>query len=145
MRKIVTGCIIILAFHLLISCQSKGTYHFSQPLEQIDTIEIIERNYAGTIVKVLNVLDKEEYAQILEDIKELPCYLWWNDPPNGIEGKAIKITYLNKEIDYLTERSVAVYSNNRYKYGPIILTRKILKNCLLSIWSHSHYIVDSWL
>ena len=68
----------------LTGCQKKGTYIFAQPIEQIDTIEMIDRNYAGTIVEVLKVLDKEKYAQILEDIKELPCYLWWGDPPNFI-------------------------------------------------------------
>lgn len=98
----------------LVGCQSSATIVLLHPEDKIASVEILE--ICSGKENSLKFLDEESIADIIDDLKSMNCYMYFNDPCQTIEGMVIKIVYSNGDYDLVTSSSHAFYSNEQISF-----------------------------
>jgi len=85
---------------LLVRCFGPQRYRFSQSVDQIVSIDIVEGmtekdacsgNFSNAVV--LASIPEEVWDQVVTEIKEVKCRSYIGDPIEWIGGKVFRITY----------------------------------------------------
>lgn len=85
----------------LTCCSKETTYQSVQLFENIQSIEIVdvkvcystEEHSFFNEISVQTIIEQEYWEELWEDILELPCERHFQDPPQWLEGFAVRIIY----------------------------------------------------
>ena len=96
----------------LTGCTGKTRYQFSRPLDSICSIEIVDISGEGARtdqelgkITVIQALDSSDWNQFLDGLQDIPCWKYWNDPPQYIRNHAIQVGYEDGTIEMLSSSS----------------------------------------
>lgn len=108
--SIILGASVILTY--LTGCTGETRYQFSQPLDSICSIEVVDisgddvrTNQELGKVTVIQPLFSSDWEPFLNSLQDIPCWKYWNDPPQDIRNKAIQIRYEDGTIEILSSSS----------------------------------------
>lgn len=111
MRKIAIWILPIVL--LLTSCQKASAFALVQPEATVDKIEIIwvynwlEYDPDDTdTYEICYTILKEQHISFLEDLYDVPCYKYRNDPFQGFGQNTIRVTYLDGAFELIGARTV---------------------------------------
>ena len=121
MKKVVLLVILLLLLHLS-SCSTNNSYTFMQPFENTERIELIAvspppyqtyryKEYAA--LEPIAEIDKTNWDGFRSALQELECKTYFGDPPTGIYGDAIRITYTDGAIELIGVGAGEYYDSER--------------------------------
>ncbi len=109
-KKICTLVIVLTAvLFLLAGCKGDETeYPFEQPDSSISSIEVVQVFDYRDILKeqydaitVGAIISESEQRQFLSEFRQIPCFRYWNDPADIIEGVVLRINYKNGDFELI--------------------------------------------
>lgn len=125
--KIYVILVLLATLFLATSCRHKNTYDFSNPIEHIVAVVVV--NLSFDEAKMLVETEVKQVTDIdgfLNAFCALDCYTWFGDPipatPEGVEDTVIKIVYKNGEYELVnwngqsksaTEKGLVYYAGFR--------------------------------
>ena len=103
---------------IFITSCSDNLYSFKEPINEIESIEIVsvENSLEFTVVKILSESEKEEFLEQFQMIEFDSYYL---GDPMSVNGDAVKITYQNGDYEM-----ICYYWAEYVKNGEIYSVRK---------------------
>lgn len=91
-------------------------YEFRQGVDQIQSIEILEKEYVSvrtdTPMYVLKSFDSSQFQMIIDKINEITIIKRFNSSASGFGYYIIRITYKNGEIDLLGNYNTGYYTTD---------------------------------
>ena len=97
---------------ILVSCGTKKTYEFCQPLSNVVCIEIISTSeYRKASIETLTNADaivtvpSDQFAEFFSAFHQIPCFTYFNDPAQMIIGDTVRITYQDGTVEYICQYS----------------------------------------
>ena len=111
MKKIAIWILPIMI--LLTCCQKKASFALVQSEATVDRIEIIwvynwfdyDPDDTDTF-EICYTISKEQHSTFLEDLYDVPCYKYRNDPIQGFGQNTIRVTYSDGAFEMIGARSV---------------------------------------
>lgn len=99
--------IFILLFISLIAltaCSRTYAYRYEEPIDAVENILFVDE-------KSERPVEKEDFAALLQDIQNLPCQKYWNDPCQVLSYPYILVEYSDGSCEAISS------SANYYKAG----------------------------
>ena len=98
---------------LLCACQKRAAFSLSQPEDMVEQIEIIsvdpQRMYHhddASTFQIQKCIPSEQHEAFLQELYDVPCYRYRNDPFQGFGPNTIRITYLDGSYELIGWRTV---------------------------------------
>ncbi len=127
--------VLFLAVSLLLlaaGCQRTYDYSFSQPLDQVEKVEILAYDDKADVATPLVVLDENQANALLTDIDALLCKRHFGDSTMAYGEAVIYITYANGEAEVIGIYNVAkVDTSGEWCIGIEYFNKKELCTLLL--------------
>lgn len=94
MKKILLPTILFLLIAITFTGCSKKPYSFSEPIDEIESIELVsaENSLNFTVKKTLSKKEKNNFIEQFQKIQFTDYYI---GDPMSVSGNAVKITYQN--------------------------------------------------
>lgn len=101
----------------LFGCNRRERYAFSEGVENICSVQIVDvavdecislRNIGN--INTTHDIDKDALSSFIDDLKNIPCYKYWNDPLNYIAGTSIMIVYNSGIMELISPVSTAIFT-----------------------------------
>ncbi len=93
--------LIVFVLLLMAGCQRTYDYSFSQPLDQVEKVEICAFDDRTKTATPLVILDESQANALLADIDALPCKRHFGDHTMDYGEAVVYITYANGEAEVI--------------------------------------------
>ena len=115
---------LILVIMLFQGCSVEHQYSFSQPLENIEQIDIIHEPPYETIrlkdlcnLDAVVTIESDQWSEFISDFREIPCDKYFLDPACLIDGYTIRIAYNDGGYEYICKYSgLHIKADGDWKY-----------------------------
>lgn len=99
MKKTLLINLFLLVLLVFTGC-SRKPYSFTNPVDEIESIEIVsaENSLEFTVIKTLSETEKNDF---LEQFQMIKFYRYYVGDPYVVNGNAVKITYRNKDYEMI--------------------------------------------
>ena len=117
MKKILFVGLILVVLLLFTGCGEK-TYVFKNPVDKIESIEIVsaKSSLEFTVTKTLSETEKNDF---IEKFQTIEFYSYFFGDPMSVNGDAVKISYQNGDYEM-----VCYYWAEYVKNGEVYFIRK---------------------
>ncbi len=122
------------SFFLFVGAMNQRTYEysFSQPLNQVEKVEIRKYDYDTSTATPFVVLDERQANALLTDIDALSCKRYFGHGSTSYGEAVVYITYANGEAEVIGIYNVAkVDTSGKWHMGLLYFPRKELCTLLL--------------
>lgn len=131
---------IIFLILLLSGCKERDKYVFLQPLEGVQSIEIVyvspyqPYNHVDYLeLQPIACINKSNWDIFTNEFEKMTCHSYFLDPPLGISGNAIKLTYTDGAVELICAKSVLHYIDGEEKYQNIYFDQAEFDNFISKI------------
>lgn len=112
LRKFIFRCMCMMFILLLTGCLSGYEIWLWKTLDSVELIQILNVEDGEE-----NVLFETNDTVILDEIQNLKCWQYWNDPPSSVGGVVVKVCYNDGSYELISHYCNAYYNGKKLKYG----------------------------
>ena len=116
MRQIKQFTIMLLVISMIfISGCGQEFYKLERGASSIASIEIVyvSRNDTRDLqVTTFCALERKDWNNFLDDLQRLPCWSYWNDPPQSVRDEAIQIRYKDGMVELISTYSSGIFTSD---------------------------------
>ena len=93
---------------ILIGCMPKVQNPIAKLEQEVVSVNFLKVNDTE---ELLLELEKEKIPDFLDQLKEIPCYMIMNDPPESTEGETVKLSFADGSYMLINYMNIAIHKD----------------------------------